>query len=146
MGREIVAPPPDAKPKIVRGTRLPDNWRLSKSMGEWALANFEVTATDIRAQAEKFANHWHAKAGGNAVKINWDKTWQNWCGSDFTKWKRRSGTISDSHAPGLPLATPSGAYRGIVGNLADRPVTLIGDGDEMAAMKESLTRKSGGKP
>ena len=37
---------------------------------------------DLRLEAERFANHWASKAGGNAVHVDWKKTWLNWATSD----------------------------------------------------------------
>jgi hypothetical protein len=32
----------------------------------------------IRREAERFANFWQSKAGKDATKIDWEKTWRNW--------------------------------------------------------------------
>lgn len=63
-----------------RGTRLPADWQLPRAWGEWALAEFPGwTAETVRAEAEKFGDHWRAKAGRDAVKLDWPATWRNWC-------------------------------------------------------------------
>jgi len=73
---------PDAKPIVKpdkRGSRLPDDWQLPKSWGEWALQKRpDLTVDDVRNQAERFADYWHAKAGVNARKADWEATWRNW--------------------------------------------------------------------
>ena len=76
--------PPDAspaappKPKST-GSRLPDDWKLPKAWGEWALAEYPVLTPDaIRHEAACFADYWQSKAGTDARKTNWQKTWQNW--------------------------------------------------------------------
>jgi hypothetical protein len=33
---------------------------------------------DVELETEKFRNHFLAKAGKDATKRNWDRTWQNW--------------------------------------------------------------------
>jgi len=33
---------------------------------------------DVRSQAERFADYWHAKTGVNARKADWEATWRNW--------------------------------------------------------------------
>ena len=33
----------------------------------------------VRAEAARFADHWHAKAGRDAAKLDWLATWRNWC-------------------------------------------------------------------
>ncbi len=65
--------------KAQGATRLPDGWALPKAWGEWALAERpDFTADDVRREAECFADHWHAKAGADARKVDWQATWRNW--------------------------------------------------------------------
>lgn len=73
-----------------RGTRLPEDWFLPKAWGEWSLTNFQVSVDQVRAEAERFKNHWLSKAGKEAIKLDWYRTWQNWCASDIKAWRRRS--------------------------------------------------------
>jgi len=69
---------PDAKPDK-RGSRLPNDWQLPKNWGEWALQKRpDLTVEDVRNQAERFADYWHAKTGVNARKADWEATWRNW--------------------------------------------------------------------
>lgn len=62
-----------------RGARLPDDWVLLKS---WAKVAFEIwpnwTPDHCRFEADKFRDHWHAKAGRDACKRDWLATWRNW--------------------------------------------------------------------
>lgn len=62
-----------------RGSRLPDDWFLPKTWGEWAEINTNLSREDIRLEAQKFKNHWIAKTGKDATKRNWMATWRNWC-------------------------------------------------------------------
>ena len=67
-----------------RGKRLADDWQLPKLWGEWALAEYPAWTADIvRLEAAKFADHWHAQAGKDAVKLEWEATWRTWCRSDI---------------------------------------------------------------
>ena len=59
-----------------RGSRLAQDWFLSKSMGEWATQ--ERPDLDVRQVAEQFKDYWVAKAGQKGVKLDWDATWRNW--------------------------------------------------------------------
>lgn len=62
-----------------RGTRLPDDWVLSKALGEWALAEQPTWTVDhVRKVAEKFADHWRAQPGQKGRKTDWAATWRNW--------------------------------------------------------------------
>jgi hypothetical protein len=61
-----------------RGTRIPDDWRLPKALGEWAVAKHGMTAEEVRAEAEIFHDFWKAKAGPQAKKLDWAATWRGW--------------------------------------------------------------------
>lgn len=63
-----------------RGKRLPEDWVLPKSWGEWALAEFpDWTAEHVRMLGQKFRDHWVAASGKSATKRDWPATWRNWC-------------------------------------------------------------------
>lgn len=64
-------------PAAKRGTRLPDDWSLPASWGRWAQSE-GYPEPMIRREAERFANFWQSKAGKDATKIDWEKTWRNW--------------------------------------------------------------------
>lgn len=77
-------PEPEPEPKKrdtnvspKNGTRLPDDWFLSVSLGEWSI---EQGATDdlVRAEADKFKDYWKGVAGAKGRKADWDATWRNW--------------------------------------------------------------------
>jgi uncharacterized protein YdaU (DUF1376 family) len=59
-----------------RGSRLPQDWFLSKAMGDWATQ--ERPDLDVRQVAEQFKDYWVAQAGQKGVKLDWDATWRNW--------------------------------------------------------------------
>jgi uncharacterized protein YdaU (DUF1376 family) len=59
-----------------RGSRLPQNWVLTKSLGEWAQS--ERPDLNIRQVAEQFKDYWIAQAGQKGVKLDWSATWRNW--------------------------------------------------------------------
>ena len=63
-----------------RGTRLPDDWVLPKTWGEWALIEKPGwTEADVRKTAEAFSDHWHANGNhSSARKLDWQATWRNW--------------------------------------------------------------------
>lgn len=63
-----------AAPK--RGNRLPDDWRPSDDDRVWTLQR--LTPADAAVELEKFRNHWLAKTGRDATKLDWDRTWRNW--------------------------------------------------------------------
>lgn len=59
-----------------RGSRLPHDWVLTKSLGEWA--QNERPDLNIRQVAEQFKDYWIAQAGQKGVKLDWSATWRNW--------------------------------------------------------------------
>jgi hypothetical protein len=59
-----------------RGTRIPEHFTVDDSMREWAAARCPMV--DIETETEKFVNYWSAKAGRDARKTDWRRTWQNW--------------------------------------------------------------------
>lgn len=82
----LVIPPivPPAVSKTKRGTRLPEDWSLPDDWRDWSRVNCPAASAEmINREALKFANYWQAKAGRDAAKIDWRKTWQNWCLTAF---------------------------------------------------------------
>jgi hypothetical protein len=62
-----------------RGTRLPADWKLPRSWGEWALAEKPGwTSARVIEVADKFRDYWIAKAGRDGSKADWLATWRNW--------------------------------------------------------------------
>lgn len=58
------------------GSRLPADWKLPPEWAEWARA--ERSDVDAQAEAAKFADFWHGKAGKDGRKADWFATWRNW--------------------------------------------------------------------
>lgn len=79
-------PPVADAPATTRGARLRPDWALPKAWGDWAIGeNPHWTAEVVRAIAEGFRDHWVAKAGADARRVDWLATWRNWCRSDITQ-------------------------------------------------------------
>lgn len=73
------APPADEPEKSKRASRLPADWRLPKAWGEWALGEKPSwTPEHVRKVSESFRDFWHAKAGRDAAKLDWEATWRIW--------------------------------------------------------------------
>lgn len=72
-------PPPPALPEK-KATRLPKDWVLPKTWGDWALAEYPLcTAGDVREMADSFKDHWIANASrATGKKDDWLATWRNW--------------------------------------------------------------------
>ena len=59
-----------------RASRLPLHWTPPADWLSWAQERRPDLDLDIVATT--FANHWQAKPGKDASKLDWEKTWQNW--------------------------------------------------------------------
>jgi uncharacterized protein YdaU (DUF1376 family) len=57
-----------------RGARLPADWKPSEADIAYAVTK----GVDWKAEAENFADFWHAKAGKDACKTDWGLTWKTW--------------------------------------------------------------------
>ena len=68
----------DTKPKVKtqRGSRLPDDFEMPDSWGEWC----EKERPDLipRKVFDSFKDFWISKPGSGGVKLNWEATWRNW--------------------------------------------------------------------
>lgn len=67
---------PGEKAPRRNGTRLPADWKPSSEL--IAAARAERPDIDLRVETAKFRDHWHAKAGRDAAKLDWDATYRNW--------------------------------------------------------------------
>ena len=52
---------------------MPDDWIA------WAGADRGWMQLEAIEEAAAFTDYWHAKAGANALKLDWQATWRNWC-------------------------------------------------------------------
>lgn len=65
-------------PARVRGTRLDVQWRPEPLSGEAGEKVAEHGQKWAKIQFEAFQNHWLAKSGRDACKLDWQRTWANW--------------------------------------------------------------------
>jgi hypothetical protein len=70
------SPTPPTGRTVARGTRLSPDWRLDASTTAWTLERLSQQAASL--ELEKFRNHWTAKTGRDATKLDWSATWRNW--------------------------------------------------------------------
>lgn len=80
------SPPAVAEPskKNKRGTRLPDDWKLTAEYINAAAELRPDLSAVLETVAGNFADYWHAKAGQGATKIDWLATWRNWLRNEKT--------------------------------------------------------------
>jgi hypothetical protein len=121
----VVDPPPDAPPlaspkKNLRGHRLPSDWKLPRPWGEWAVAECGLSAEAARLEADKFADYWHARAGRDAVKLDWLATWRNWVRNEH----------ATPMARGSPVDARSADRKRAIAELTGVPITDLGGNHE----------------
>lgn len=93
-----------AKPKNKRGTRIPEDFRVTPEMVTWA--RNRCPQVDGRTQTEKFINHWTSASGRTAVKLDWNRAWMNWM-------------LTDAERTGGPRGQPAGGSSPAVSHLEE---------------------------
>ena len=63
--------------KVSKATRLPEDWRVPQTLGEWAVEE-GMPPDVVRREAAKFRDYWRAQPGQKGVKLDWPATWRNW--------------------------------------------------------------------
>lgn len=76
--RETPSDKPEGVRAAKRGTRLPTDFVMPEEWKEYARSQRRWSASEIDAEATVFANHWQTKPGKDGLKLDWQKTWQNW--------------------------------------------------------------------
>jgi hypothetical protein len=70
---------------IARGKRIPLPYVVSPEDQEWA--EREHPAVDWHAQTLRFVDHFRAKTGKDATKLDWSATWRNWIRRSGEGWR-----------------------------------------------------------
>ena len=70
-----------------KATRLLDDWQLPKPWGDWAVAEEQLSASEVRRIAEQFKDYWLAVPGSKGMKRDWQATWRNWVRNHTDKHK-----------------------------------------------------------
>ena len=66
-----------SRPRNVRGTRIPDDFKITPEMAAWSQQR-QFRREWVISQTERFINYWRAKSGKDATKRDWVATWRNW--------------------------------------------------------------------
>jgi hypothetical protein len=74
-----------------QGSRLPNDWTLPNEYRDYCRQERPDLSPDT--VAERFRDHWIAKAGRDGVKLDWLATWRNWVRSE-----RSVGSNSSHHS------------------------------------------------
>jgi uncharacterized protein YdaU (DUF1376 family) len=85
------------KEKSQRGSRLANDWVLPVEWENWAKK--ERPELDAKQVYEQFKDYWCAKAGKDAIKLDWTATWRNWV--------RNTKAVKPNFADIVRLTVPS---------------------------------------
>jgi hypothetical protein len=100
--------PPTGDAAQKRGHRLPKGWMPDEEVIE-AMRN-ECPNVDLTAEHRKFTDHWNAKTGRDAAKLDWNATWRNWIrNARPSLGARRSGNDIDWDAAAARAAAADAA-------------------------------------
>jgi hypothetical protein len=123
-----------------RGSRLPEDWALSKSCGEWAMKETGFSAERVRVEAAKFSNYWWAESGAKASKRDWSAAWRTWVLKAMTMPQQ---TPPRNQADVAGVTAPSSAAKSTAEYLARD--TLTPDEIKAAAAKhrDAIARVTG---
>lgn len=86
-----------AGPKAKRGSRLPDDWQPDDADRAFAAAH-GLNPEEIDRGAFEFRNYWTSRAGREACKLNWSRTWQNRVGELADRKRQRGATMASRPA------------------------------------------------
>ena len=83
---------PKSEPVLgrARGTRLPEDWQPSETDLDFARRE----GVELPREIERFKNYWLAKPKDN-TKLDWSRTWQNWCMKADKKVKTKRDKLMD---------------------------------------------------
>jgi hypothetical protein len=90
-----------------RGTRIPDDFAVTQAMVVWARR--ECPDVDGRYATAQFIDYWAAKAGKDAVKLDWPRTWQTWMRREQRDAVKRGPHLRSVPAP-LSFDDPAAAF------------------------------------
>lgn len=84
----VECPPPSPSPRrrtpdksgvaTQRANRLPPDFAVPEEWLLWAIEDRAWARADAETEAATFVDHWHAKSGRDATKLDWQATWRNW--------------------------------------------------------------------
>ena len=72
----------DKKESARRGSRLSDDWQPSETNIQFALSKLR-TLEQVENETSKFRNYYQSVSGKKAIRIDWQKTFNNWIRSNY---------------------------------------------------------------
>jgi len=80
--------------KTQRGKRLPADWQPTPELVAFVTA--ECPNVDGRSETASFCDYWHAKAGRDALRVDWSLTYQKWMRDEQKRSRGRPRSNSSS--------------------------------------------------
>lgn len=94
--------PGRGKPTPAQGSRIDPEWTPTREQLGWARTETQGLDIDVPKEALKFRDHWLAKAGKEARKVDWEATWRTWIRNAIS-WNRPGGA-AQSRGPRQELS------------------------------------------
>lgn len=83
-----------------RASRLPDDWRLPREWGDWAMSE-GLSEVCVRREADRFRDYWIGLSGKGASKADWQATWRNWVRKAIDDLARRNTPLRSPSHPNI---------------------------------------------
>jgi hypothetical protein len=72
---------------LTTGHRLPEDWLPSAEQQDYAR---QQGVADVSRMAEDFLDYWLSKAGKDARKTDWNRTWKTWARREGDKCREKA--------------------------------------------------------
>ncbi|GAA2566161.1 hypothetical protein GCM10010435_44160 [Winogradskya consettensis] len=99
QGKEEPFAPQAGAPQNRKGTRIPADFTPDDSMRDWAKSNTPNAIVSL--ETANFVDHWTAKSGKDATKLDWVAAWRTWM-RNAQKWSSEGSNRQQSSAPRQP--------------------------------------------
>jgi len=76
------------------GCRLPEDWQPTPELVEYGMKD-GLPEDRVWREVERFKNYWAASSGRNAVKLDWNRAWQNWVMGAADKYLQNKKSTSN---------------------------------------------------
>jgi hypothetical protein len=96
---------PSAKVLKKKGERLSEDQELTAEWVETA-KKIGVPVENIDLIFKSFKNYWLGEAGAKTYKLNWLRTWENWCIREITKFGVKPTKLSMGNSYDKPKQQP----------------------------------------
>lgn len=122
------------EPKISRGSgsRLSADWKPTELDMEFARKHGRDDQA-IGIEEIRFRNHWLAKTGRDATKLDWSRTWQNW----ILNTRSFNGHRTDAVRTDQPADSRSAGYDPVLAGVAKHAARRMRMHDEREAREAS---------